>query len=305
MGTFEASVQHLVKVVPEFHPGDVFIYNDPYTGGTHQNDVKVIRPIFHGGEVFAFAIALCHWPDVGGPMHGTFNPHATECYAEGLRMPPLQALRERGPQQADLGPHRHEHPRPQRARGRALRPVPGGRAWSSAACSATSRSSASRRSATPSRTRWTTRSGCSASGSAGSPTARTSSPTGATATSAARTSPHQGPREADDRGRSGHDRLDGLRSGAGRVLGLRAPRAAVGHLRRDHALLPRAGAAQPRRRARDQHRLQEGHLRRRPGADAGHRLLLGRLREGRLRDDGVLGPGAPAASTRPACTPPP
>jgi len=90
MGTFEASIQHLVKEVPEFKPGDVFIYNDPYTGGTHQNDVKIIRPIFHGGEVFAFAIALCHWPDVGGPMHGTFNPHATECYAEGLRMPPLK-----------------------------------------------------------------------------------------------------------------------------------------------------------------------------------------------------------------------
>jgi N-methylhydantoinase B len=90
MGTFESSVQHLVREVAQFHPGDVFIYNDPYTGGTHQNDVKVIRPIFHEGEVFAFAIALCHWPDVGGPMHGTFNPHATECYAEGLRMPPLK-----------------------------------------------------------------------------------------------------------------------------------------------------------------------------------------------------------------------
>ena len=90
MGTFESSIQHLVREVPEFRPGDVFIYNDPYTGGTHQNDVKIMRPIFWHGEVFAFAIALCHWPDVGGPMHGTFNPHATECYAEGLRMPPLK-----------------------------------------------------------------------------------------------------------------------------------------------------------------------------------------------------------------------
>lgn len=90
MGTFESSVQHLVKTVAEFRPGDVYIFNDPYTGGTHQNDVKVMRPIFHDGELFAFGIALCHWPDVGGPMHGTFNPHATECYAEGLRMPPLK-----------------------------------------------------------------------------------------------------------------------------------------------------------------------------------------------------------------------
>ena len=90
MGTFEASVQNLVREVTDFAPGDAFIYNDPYTGGTHQNDVKIIRPIFHEGELIAFAIALCHWPDVGGPMYGTFNPRATECYAEGLRMPPLK-----------------------------------------------------------------------------------------------------------------------------------------------------------------------------------------------------------------------
>ena len=90
MGTFESSVQNLVREVSDFAPGDAFIYNDPYTGGTHQNDVKIIRPIFWDGELFAFAIALCHWPDVGGPMHGTFNPRATECYAEGLRMPPLK-----------------------------------------------------------------------------------------------------------------------------------------------------------------------------------------------------------------------
>jgi N-methylhydantoinase B len=90
MGTFESSVQNLVREVDTFAPREAYIYNDPYTGGTHQNDVKIIRPIFHEDELFAFAIALCHWPDVGGPMYGTFNPRATECYAEGLRMPPLK-----------------------------------------------------------------------------------------------------------------------------------------------------------------------------------------------------------------------
>jgi N-methylhydantoinase B len=90
MGTFESSVQNLVREVKEFAPREAYIYNDPYTGGTHQNDVKIIRPIFHDGQLIAFAIALCHWPDVGGPMYGTFNPRATECYAEGLRMPPLK-----------------------------------------------------------------------------------------------------------------------------------------------------------------------------------------------------------------------
>jgi N-methylhydantoinase B len=90
MGTFESSVQTLVRDVKTFAPGDAYIYNDPYTGGSHQNDVKLMRPIFHEGKVLAFAIALCHWPDVGGPNWGTFNPRAEECYAEGLRMPPLK-----------------------------------------------------------------------------------------------------------------------------------------------------------------------------------------------------------------------
>ncbi|HVC13989.1 MAG TPA: hydantoinase B/oxoprolinase family protein [Acidimicrobiales bacterium] len=90
MGTFESSVQNLVAVVDKFAPGDAYIYNDPYTGGSHQNDVKLMRPIFHDGELIAFGIALCHWPDVGGPNWGTFNPRAEECYAEGLRMPPLR-----------------------------------------------------------------------------------------------------------------------------------------------------------------------------------------------------------------------
>jgi N-methylhydantoinase B len=97
MGTFESSVQNLIAEVESFAPGDAYIYNDPYTGGTHQNDVKIIRPIFFEGDLIAFAIALCHWPDVGGPMYGTFNPRATECYAEGLRMPPLKLYEEDQP----------------------------------------------------------------------------------------------------------------------------------------------------------------------------------------------------------------
>jgi N-methylhydantoinase B len=92
MGTFEACVQTLLDEVDEFIPGDVFIFNDPYTGGTHQNDVSLMRPIFVDGEVFAFGIALSHWPDMGGPMPGTFNPIATECYAEGLRLPCMKVF---------------------------------------------------------------------------------------------------------------------------------------------------------------------------------------------------------------------
>ena len=188
MGTFEASIQHLVKEVTEFTPGDVFIYNDPYTGGTHQNDVKIIRPIFFGGEVFAFAIALCHWPDVGGPMHGTFNPHATECYAEGLRMPPLKLYENDEPVKPiwDLIDMNIRVPKERVAERFAQ--YQAGRLVERRLLGYIEKFGEQIRSATRSRTRWTTPSGCSATGCAGSPTARTSSPTTATATSAARTS---------------------------------------------------------------------------------------------------------------------
>lgn len=93
LGTFEESIKAVLKEIDDMSQGDVYIFNDPFTGGTHQLDVKFIRPIFYGEELFCFTIQLCHWPDFGGPMPGTFNPRATECYAEGLRLPPMRIFK--------------------------------------------------------------------------------------------------------------------------------------------------------------------------------------------------------------------
>lgn len=88
LGTFESSVETIKAAFPRPQPGDVYIFNDPYTGGTHQPDVKIVRPIFHADRAVAYGISCGHWPDVGGPVPGTFNPQATSCYGEGLRIPP-------------------------------------------------------------------------------------------------------------------------------------------------------------------------------------------------------------------------
>jgi N-methylhydantoinase B len=92
LGTFESSLAKVIEAFPDPGPGDVFIFNDPYDGGSHQPDVKILRPIFHGDRVIAYGISCGHWPDVGGPVPGTFNPQATSCYAEGLRIPPMPLL---------------------------------------------------------------------------------------------------------------------------------------------------------------------------------------------------------------------
>jgi N-methylhydantoinase B len=91
-GTFEHTVRAVLEDFPSsvLRRGDVYVINDPHRAGTHTLDVRFVRPVFYEGELIAFAVALCHWADIGGVMPGTFYPKATECYAEGLHLPPLR-----------------------------------------------------------------------------------------------------------------------------------------------------------------------------------------------------------------------
>ena len=93
--SFEPSVAELLKVFSKemMKPGDTFIFSDPYRTGSHVNDVRLIRPIFYEDEIVAFACTVIHWADIGGPMPGTFNPEATTCFAEGLRIPPIRLFK--------------------------------------------------------------------------------------------------------------------------------------------------------------------------------------------------------------------
>lgn len=74
----------------DINPGDVFAINDPYLGGTHFNDVRIIRPVFVDGEVICYAQSNGHWADVGGSVPGSFDITAKEHFAEGLRIPPVR-----------------------------------------------------------------------------------------------------------------------------------------------------------------------------------------------------------------------
>ena len=74
----------------DIHPGDVFLVNDPYRGGTHFNDVRVIRPVFYNGRIIAFMQANGHWSDMGGSVPGSFDVGAKDIYGEGVRIPPLR-----------------------------------------------------------------------------------------------------------------------------------------------------------------------------------------------------------------------
>ena len=62
------------------HSGDVWLFNDPYEGGTHANDFKLVRPCFRNGQLYCFLASAAHWHDVGGAVPGNYNPAATECW---------------------------------------------------------------------------------------------------------------------------------------------------------------------------------------------------------------------------------
>ena len=73
-------------------PGDTFLFNDPYDGGTHLNDFRLVRPIFRDGSLFCWLASVGHWLDIGGNVPGGYNPKATESFQEGVRFPPVKLL---------------------------------------------------------------------------------------------------------------------------------------------------------------------------------------------------------------------
>lgn len=66
--------------------GDVYISNDPYTIGTHINNVATYLPIVLGGHIIAFAAVRGHMVDMGGAVPGSRSSRLTEIYQEGLRL---------------------------------------------------------------------------------------------------------------------------------------------------------------------------------------------------------------------------
>ncbi|MDA4135574.1 MAG: hydantoinase B/oxoprolinase family protein [Thaumarchaeota archaeon] len=82
-------------------PGDVFLNNDPYLGGSHCSDYTFMRPVFSGRRIVAIAAARAHMIDVGASVPGSFAGDTTEIHQEGLRLPAIKLL-SRGQEVSDL-----------------------------------------------------------------------------------------------------------------------------------------------------------------------------------------------------------
>ena len=93
VGTMQFGTQAVIERARDLAPGDLYIVNDPYLGGTHLMDVRFVKPYFYRGELFAWLANTGHWPDTGGMVPGGFSANATEVEQEGLRLPPVKLFK--------------------------------------------------------------------------------------------------------------------------------------------------------------------------------------------------------------------
>jgi N-methylhydantoinase B len=93
LGVMQFATQAVIERRRDLDPGDIIIQNDPYLGGTHLMDVKMVMPFFYRGKLWCYLANTGHWPDMGGMVPGGFNSTATEIQQEGLRLPPVKIVR--------------------------------------------------------------------------------------------------------------------------------------------------------------------------------------------------------------------
>ena len=90
VGTMQFSTRNVISQAKNLQPGDIYIVNDPYLGGTHLMDVRMAMPFFYKDEIFCWLSNTGHWRDTGGAVPGGFSANATEVEQEGLRLPPVK-----------------------------------------------------------------------------------------------------------------------------------------------------------------------------------------------------------------------
>lgn len=91
INTMAASVSLMLEHFPleDMAPGDVYLTNDPWIGSGHLNDVLLVAPIYHGGDLVALTACTSHVYDLGGLGMG---PDGSDVFDEGLFIPPLKLV---------------------------------------------------------------------------------------------------------------------------------------------------------------------------------------------------------------------
>ncbi len=95
LGSMPASVEAIIdRFGTEPERGIQYAVNDPFHGGTHLNDLTLVRPVHVGGRLVAWVGNRAHHADVGGEAPGSMPAHATRVDQEGIVVPPMVAVRD-------------------------------------------------------------------------------------------------------------------------------------------------------------------------------------------------------------------
>ena len=87
LGSMDAAIETVIREKrSEMRPGDVYVLNAPYNGGTHLPDITVVTPVFAeaGEEILFYVASRGHHEDIGGLTPGSMTPRATSIEQEGV-----------------------------------------------------------------------------------------------------------------------------------------------------------------------------------------------------------------------------
>ncbi|MGY6554418.1 MAG: hydantoinase B/oxoprolinase family protein [Wenzhouxiangella sp.] len=119
LGSMGESVRAVIdRFDKDMQPGDAFLLNDPYSGGTHLPDLTVVSPYFDAhGKVLFYTASRAHHADVGGLTPGSMPPHSRRIDDEGVLIASTRIVRDGQLDEARLselfgsGPHPARNPR--------------------------------------------------------------------------------------------------------------------------------------------------------------------------------------------------
>jgi N-methylhydantoinase B len=95
LGSMPASVAAVIDNLGDgARPEAQYGVNDPFHGGTHLNDLTLVRPVFSHGVLIAWVANRAHHADVGGEAPGSMPANATTLEQEGHIIPPAQCVRD-------------------------------------------------------------------------------------------------------------------------------------------------------------------------------------------------------------------
>lgn len=94
LGSMDSSVKVIINSAQKINPGDAFVQNNPYNGGSHLPDITVVSPVFDSDDrkILFYVASRAHHEDVGGIAPGSMSPLGRTIHEEGIILDNLKLV---------------------------------------------------------------------------------------------------------------------------------------------------------------------------------------------------------------------